>query len=66
MGWSVQTSSLGNKIDEEREILATSICIVLAGRGGVDRMRVLERWGGICPIGIEMWGRWRLCLDYKV
>jgi hypothetical protein len=66
MGRSIRTSSLGNKIVQEREILATSICIVLAARGGVDRMRVLECWGGICPIGIEMWGRWRLCLDYIV
>lgn len=56
MEWSIRTS-LGNKIDQEKEILATFICIVMAGRGGVDRMRVLKFWGGICPIGIEMWGR---------
>lgn len=65
LGWIIRISSLRNKIDQGKDILATA-CIVMAGRAGVDRMRVLESWGGICPNGTEMWRRWRLCLDYIV
>lgn len=44
MGRSIRITSLGNEIDQEKD-LGQSICIVLAGRGGVDRMRGLKSAG---------------------